>query len=132
MCRLLQNFVFFLGLLLATTHGRHIPNSLNDSGALKLSADLTTINFPIGTIERRVWTSTSYGAGCSEYSRTASIEPQASYSPDTLTFANTLLPTTTTDASYPRVVCCTSEEDRNDKFATSLQSNFKSPLIHSL
>ncbi|TGO60454.1 hypothetical protein BCON_0035g00300 [Botryotinia convoluta] len=97
MHRFFQVTTFLLALLLATTHGRNIPNSLNNH-VLKLNSDLSTTTTTIGSIERRDWTSIIWGTGCSEYSSTASIEPRALYASETPLFADGFPTTTITDA----------------------------------
>ncbi|KAF5873877.1 uncharacterized protein Bfra_005344 [Botrytis fragariae] len=97
MYRFFQVATFLLALLLATTHGRNIPNSLNND-VLKLNSDSPTAFTTTGSIERRDWTFKIWGTGCSEYSSTASIEPRALYVSETPSFADGFPTTTITDA----------------------------------
>ncbi|KAF7930762.1 uncharacterized protein EAE98_001937 [Botrytis deweyae] len=87
MCRFFQVATFLLALLLAITHGRNIPNSLNND-VLKLNSGLPTTHTTTGFIEGSDSTCTIWGTGCSEYSSTASIEPRALYASETPSFAN--------------------------------------------
>ncbi|TEY45960.1 hypothetical protein BOTCAL_0325g00030 [Botryotinia calthae] len=92
-----QIATFLIALLLAATHGRNIPNSVNNDVS-KLNSDLTTTSTAIGFIERRDWTSTIWVTGCSEYPSTASIEPRTLYAFEAPSFADGFPTTTITDA----------------------------------